>query len=86
MTIPRDIYPGQNAVIPTVGIDMVVLCRRDLDESIVYELTTQLFNAYPQLSGVEASLRFLNINEAPATPIPLHAGAARYFREREVTR
>ncbi len=85
-TIPRDIYPGQNAVIPTVGIDMVVLCRRDLDESIVYDLTTQLFNAYPQLSGVEASLRFLNVNEAPATPIPLHPGAARYFREREVTR
>lgn len=85
-TIPRDIYPGQNALIPTVGIDMVVLCRAELDESIVYELTTHLFNAYPQLSGVEASLRFLNFNEAPATPIPLHSGAARYFREREVSR
>lgn len=85
-TIPRDIYPGQNALIPTVGIDMVVLCRADLDESIVYELTTQLFNAYPQLAGVEASLRFLNFNEAPATPLPLHPGAARYFREREVSR
>jgi TRAP transporter TAXI family solute receptor len=85
-TIPRDIYPGQNKVIPTVGIDMVVLCRRDLDETLVHQLTTELFNAYPQLSVVEASLRFLNINEAPATPIPLHTGAARYFREREVGR
>ncbi|MEO8071532.1 MAG: TAXI family TRAP transporter solute-binding subunit [Acidobacteriota bacterium] len=85
-TIPRDIYPGQNQMIPTVGIDMVVLCRRDLDESIVYDVTAQLFNAYPRLSGVEASLKFLNIDEAPATPIPLHAGAARYFRERELSR
>jgi TRAP transporter TAXI family solute receptor len=85
-TIPRDIYPGQNTVIPTVGIDMVVLCRRDLDEKTVHDLTTELFNAYPQLSDVEASLRFLNVNEAPATPIPLHPGAARYFREREVSR
>jgi TRAP transporter TAXI family solute receptor len=85
-TIPRDIYPGQNEVIPTVGIDMVVLCRRDLDESLVQQLVAELFNAYPQLSVVEASLRFLNINEAPATPIPLHPGAARYFREREVGR
>ena len=84
--IPRDIYPGQNQIIPTVGIDMVVLCRRDLDEPIVYDLTMELFNAYPQISGVEALLRFLNFNEAPATPIPLHAGAARYFREREVAR
>ncbi len=85
-TIPRDIYPGQNQVIPTVGIDLVVLCRRDLDESIVYELTAQLFTAYPRLSGVEASLKFLNIDEAPATPIPLHPGAARYFRQRELSR
>jgi TRAP transporter TAXI family solute receptor len=85
-TIPRDIYPGQNRVIPTVGIDMVVLCRRDLDETLVHALTTELFNAYPQLSMVEASLRFLNINEAPATPMPLHPGAARYFREREIAR
>lgn len=85
-TIPRDIYPGQNQVIPTVGIDMVLLCRRDLDESIVFEVTQQLFNAYPRLSGVEATLKFLNIDEAPATPIPLHPGAARYFRERELSR
>lgn len=84
--IPRDIYPGQNSIIPTVGVDMVVLCRRDLDPAVVRELTAQLFSAYPQLSGVEATLRFLNPDEAPATPIPLHPGAARYFRERELAR
>jgi hypothetical protein len=84
--IPRDIYPGQNRIIPTVGIDMVVVCRRDLDESVVHDLTQQLFNTFPRLSGVEASLRFLNLDEAPATPMPLHPGAARYFRERELSR
>lgn len=86
VAIPRDIYPGQNAIIPTVGIDMVVLCRRDLDEELVYQLTAQLFEAYPRLSGVEATLRFLNVEEAPATPVPLHPGAARYFRERMLSR
>ena len=84
--IPRDIYPGQNRIIPTIGIDMVVVCRRDLDASLVYRLTSALMNAYPQLSGVEANLRFLNPDEASAAPIPLHAGAARYFREREISR
>lgn len=84
--IPREVYPGQDRIIPTVGIDMVVLCRRDLDPGIVYDLTAQLFNAFPLLSSVEATLRFLNPDEAPATPIPLHPGAARYFRERELSR
>lgn len=85
-TIPRDISASQSRVIPTVGIDMVVVCRRDLDPEIVYEMTAALMNAYPQLSGVEANLRFLNPDEAAATPIPLHPGAARYFRERELSR
>jgi TRAP transporter TAXI family solute receptor len=84
--IPRDIYPGQDKLIPTVGIDMIVVCRHDLDESLVHDLTRQLFDTYPRLSRVEASLRFLNFDEAPATPVPLHPGAARYFRERELLR
>jgi TRAP transporter TAXI family solute receptor len=84
--IPRDIYPGQNQIIPTVGIDMVIVCRRDLDDRLVYQLTEQLFNVFPRLAHVEAVLRFLNMEEAPATPIPLHPGAARYFRERELSR
>ena len=85
-TIPRGIYPGQDRIIPTVGLDMVVLCRRDLDASLVHDLTARLFDAFPRLTSVEATLRYLNPDEAPATPIPLHPGAARYFREREWSR
>lgn len=84
--IPRNIFPGQDKLVPTVGIDMMVICHRDLDEAVVYEATKQLFIAFPRLSGVEASLRFLNPDDAAATPIPLHPGAARYFRERELSR
>jgi hypothetical protein len=85
-TIPRNVIAGQTSLIPTVGVDMVVVCAQDLDEAVVYELTKQLFIAFPRLSGVEAGLRFLNVEEAAATPIPLHPGAARYFRERELSR
>lgn len=84
--IPRDIYPGQDRIIPTVGINMLIVCRRDLDEQLAYRLTEQLFNVFPRLARVEATLRFLNLDEAPATPIPLHPGAERYFRERELSR
>ncbi len=84
--IPRDIYPGQDKIIPTVGIDMLIVCRRSLDDQLAYRLTEQLFTVFPRLARVEATLRFLNLDEAPATPIPLHPGAARYFRERELSR
>ena len=84
--IPRDIYPGQDKIIPTVGIDMLIVCRRSLDDQLAYRLTEQLFAVFPRLAGVEATMRFLNLDEAPATPIPLHPGAARYFRKRELAR
>lgn len=84
--IPRDIYPAQNKIVPTVGIDLMIVCRRDLDDALVYRLTRELFDVFPRLARVEATMRFLNLEDAPATPIPLHAGAARYFRERELSR
>ena len=84
--IPRDIYPGQDKIVPTVGIDMLIVCRRDLDERLAYRLTEQLFSVFPRVARVEATMRFLNLEEAPATPIPLHTGATRYFRERELSR
>jgi TRAP-type uncharacterized transport system substrate-binding protein len=31
-------------------------------------------------------LRLVDLQQAPATPIPLHPGAARYYRERELAR
>jgi TRAP transporter TAXI family solute receptor len=86
VTIPRVLYEGQDRPIATVGMDVLVVCARDLPEPVVYEATKQMFIAFPRLSGIEATLRFLNLDEAAATPIPLHPGAARYFRERELSR
>jgi TRAP transporter TAXI family solute receptor len=86
VTIPPNIYPGQTRLVPTIGIEMVVICRQGLSEQIVHDATVQLFEVYPRLASVEASLRFLNLDNAPATPIPLHPGAARYYRELQLSR
>jgi TRAP transporter TAXI family solute receptor len=85
VTIPRNIYPGQDRLIPTIGIDLVVVCAADLGADMVYEVTTQLFKVYPSLSRLEAMLRFLNLDNAPATPLPLHPGASRYYRELQLS-
>ena len=55
------------------------------DEGLVYEVTKQFFDALA--SGPERpSLGFVELDQAPATSIPLHDGAARYYRERELQR
>jgi TRAP-type uncharacterized transport system substrate-binding protein len=65
----------------------VLVCSSDLDATLVYELTRRLFESLPRMSSyLRTSLRLMDLHEASATPIPLHEGAARYYRERELTR
>ena len=84
--VPAGSYPGQTNSIRTLGIQNLLVTRRDLAEPVVYELTKQFFVALPKLSALVSSLRHLDVDRASATSIPLHDGAARYYRERELFR
>jgi TRAP transporter TAXI family solute receptor len=84
--IPGATYPSQGFAIPTIGFDSLLICRADLDEELVYRLTKAFFELLPLLSTERVSLQHMDANRAPATPVPLHRGAARYYRERELTR
>jgi len=84
--IPAGAYPGQSTPIHTLGVHNLLVCRRDLDEHLVHEFTRHLFELLPSLVTEQDSLRLVDLRQAPATPIPLHAGAARYYRERELAR
>jgi TRAP transporter TAXI family solute receptor len=84
--IPAGTYPGHANPVHTVGVDTLLVCRDDLDESLVYEFTRTFFQVLPAVSRVHQSLRLMDLDKAPATPIPLHEGAARYYRERELLR
>jgi uncharacterized protein len=85
-TIPERTYPGQLSRIHTIGIDSVLVCRSDLDEQVVYRLTKQFFDTLPSLVPAETSLRLIDLLRVDATPIPLHRGATRYYRARELSR
>lgn len=77
--IPNGTYPNQTEAIHTIGIDVVLVCRADLDEDLVHRLLDAYFATRPAMTPP-------NLERAPATPIPLHPGAARYYRQRELSR
>jgi TRAP transporter TAXI family solute receptor len=83
--IRKETYPGLAQSIPTIGVDGLLVCRRDLDEDRVYQLTKGLFQAARTSSGGNGS-RFVDVEQAAATPIPLHTGASRFYRERQLSR
>jgi hypothetical protein len=78
--IPAGTYPNQLKPVHTVGVDLLLVCRADLDEDVVYRLLEAYFARRP------GSTPPTDFERAPATPIPLHAGAARYYRQRELSR
>ena len=81
IVIPRGTYPFQRVPVHTVGVDLLLVCRADLDKQLVYELTRAYFEQSPENIRSQTDPQ-----RAPAAVIPLHPGAARYYREREVSR
>lgn len=84
--IPAGTYPGEQHPVRTMLVDVLLLTRSDLDEQLVRRLTSTLFDVLPDLAVKNDFLRQMDPQRAPATPIPLHAGAALYYRERELSR
>lgn len=89
-TVPAGRFKGQNEAITTVDFsDFLLLCRGDLPEDIAYLLAHCLCATR---ATIEAQYRHLKPEDSPLTypldpkrmcqsPLPLHPGAARYYRE-----
>ena len=84
--VSRDAYPGQTRAVRTIGVDLLLVCRNGLDADLVYDLTRQYFATLPALLAVTHSVGRVELERAAASPIPLHDGAARYYRESELYR
>jgi uncharacterized protein len=86
VTIAANQLHGQTEPIETLGAEWLLVCRSDLSEDLVYQLTRTLIEQLPALARTYGEAALIDPEQAPAAPIPLHAGAARYYREREILR
>jgi TRAP transporter TAXI family solute receptor len=84
VVIPASTYRGQVSDVQTIGVDNLLLCLDSLPDALVYDMTRLLFEELPRLAKEHVTARMIDTEQAPATPIPLHRGAARYYREREL--
>jgi uncharacterized protein len=79
-TIPRGTYPGQSTPVRTIGVDLLLVCRADLSGDVVSRVMDVYFKALGRTALA------IDFDRAPATSIPLHAAAGRYYRQRELSR
>lgn len=83
VVIPAEAY-GTKENIRTLGVNFLFVCREGLDEDLVYNMLSVFFDSVPELSKLRAALRVISFDQAPGTPIPLHAGAERFYREHQL--
>jgi uncharacterized protein len=82
--VPAGTYRGQDTDVMTLGEELLLLCRENLPEQLVYDMTRVLFESVPQLAKAHPAALQIDPDRGPLTTIPLHPGAAWYNREREL--
>ncbi len=80
--IPAGTYPGQDADIPTLAITNILVTSSDVSDETAYQMTKLLFENLDTLKAAHAAAGAINIEDAVKnSPIPLHPGAERYYKE-----
>ena len=81
-TIEAGTYPGQNKDISTIAQPNFLAVNENVDENHVYLLTKTMFANLPFLQAIHPATKAMAIEKAMAgLPVPLHPGAAKYYKE-----
>ncbi len=80
--IPANTYEGQTTEVPTAAIRNFLVTREGLSDETVYQMTKAMFTHLPELVAAHAAAKAINLQiAAKGSPVPLHPGAERYYRE-----
>lgn len=80
--IPANTYRGQTGDVPSASLQNVLVTHEGVGDDAVYDLTKALWDGVDQLVAAHPAAKAMTIGNAlEGLTIPLHAGAARYYRD-----
>lgn len=83
VSIPANTYTGQTAAVPAAAVVNYLVTHEGVKEEMVYQMTKAVFDSLPDLAAAHAAARSIKLESAlEGMPLPLHPGAARYFKEK----
>ncbi len=83
--LPAKSFKGQDKDVPLVGWPTTLVAQKDLSPDLTYILTKTIVENKPELVKGHAGLKDFRPEEAwkfDAYGVPLHPGAAKYYREK----
>lgn len=83
IALPKDMYNTQEDV-KTIYLSNMVVVNKNLSEDLVYDIARVIFDNIDKIRESHPSASGLTLEGAVDSPIPLHPGAERYFKEEGV--
>jgi TRAP transporter TAXI family solute receptor len=80
--IPANTYNGQSVDVPTVTVQNYLVTHEGVPAETVYKMTKSMFENLDALQAAHAAAKTINKETAgKGSPVPLHPGAEKYYRE-----
>ncbi len=80
--MPAGTYDGVDEVVTTIGTPNVLVVNASMDEQLAYDITRVMFEHVQELRDIHSAANSTTVEfSLGATPIPMHAGAMRYYEE-----
>ena len=83
-TIPGGTYRGIDRDVHTGGVQDILVVRQDMDEEEAYMITKAIYEALQELRQVHPSVSNMTFEGYNHSMVPLHPGALRFYRERNI--
>ena len=81
-TIPAGTYDGQDADVPTVAINNILVTHEGVSDEVAYQMTKLMFDNLGRLGTAHSAAKDIKLETATQNlPIPLHPGAERFYKE-----
>jgi TRAP transporter TAXI family solute receptor len=81
-TIPAKTYNGQDADVPTVAIQNFLVTHEGVPTETVYQMTKSMFDNLDTMVAAHAAAKAIKKESAAkGSPVPLHPGAEKYYKE-----
>jgi TRAP transporter TAXI family solute receptor len=81
--IPANTYTGQDKDVPTAAVVNYLVTSSAVSDDLAYQMTKLIFESLPELANAHAAGKEIKLSAAATgSPVPLHPGAIRYYREK----
>ena len=83
VNIPANTYTGQDKDVPTAAVVNYLVTSSAVSDDLAYQMTKLIFESLPELANAHVAGKEIKLDKAAdGSPVPMHPGAIRYYKEK----